>query len=185
MVRLFHIIVLAGVLSAVPTMAGAASMAQQSTDIGGGMGTVQAVKNAGSYRLELDIGPLERMYTQAEARRMHPTHGEVMLRGSMAMGGMGSMGAMSPNHHLELHVMDRRSKRVVPDAMVSIAYQPVVGMGQMAITPQHVPIAVMRGLDAGMGDIHYGNNVYLHSGSVYNVSVTVNGVKAACQIRVQ
>lgn len=107
-----------------------------------------------------------------------------MLRGSMAMGGMGSMGAMSPNHHLELHVMDRHSRRVVSDAMVSIAYQPVVGMGQMAIAPQHVQIAVMRGLDAGMGDIHYGNNVYLHSGSAYNVSVTVNGVKAAYRLRV-
>ncbi len=184
MVKLFHTVVLAGALSAVPTMVGAASMAQQSTDMGGGMGTVQAVKNAGSYRLELDIGPLERMYTQAEARRLHPTHGEVMLRGSMAMGGMGSMGAMVPNHHLELHVMDRQSRRVVSDAMISIAYQPVVGMGQMAVAPQHVPIAVMRGLDAGMGDIHYGNNVYMRSGSAYNVSVTVNGVKVAYQVGV-
>jgi len=80
--------------------------------------------------------------------------------------------------------MDWHSGRVVPDAMVSIAYQPAVGMGQMAIAPQHVQIAVMRGLDAGMGDIYYGNNVYMHSGSAYNVSVTVNGVKAAYQVRV-
>lgn len=63
MVRLFRTIALAGILSAVPTVAGAASMAQRSTDMGGGMDTVQMVKNAGSYRLELDIGPLERMYT--------------------------------------------------------------------------------------------------------------------------
>lgn len=150
-------------LAALPAAANAARPA----DMGMGMGTVTSTLNAGPYRLTLDIGPMQKMYTRAQYKRLHPKKGEIMLRGSMSMGTMGMGGMHVPVRHLELHVMDRASRRVVSDAMVSITWQPIVKMGQMPIKPQQVPIAVMEGIGMGMSDIHYGNNVSMAAGKYH------------------
>lgn len=170
-------------LAAVPAVAGAArpaaAPAHQPADMGMGMGmgTVTKSLDAGPYRLTLIIGPEQKMYTQAEYKRLHPKKGEIMLRGHMAMPRMG-MGNMNvPMRHLELHVMDRATKHVISDAIVSIIWQPIVGMGVMAIRPQNVPIAVMEGIGMGMSDIHYGNNVAMSAGK-YHVWVHVGKVSA-------
>src|SRR5579884_3661925 len=160
-------------LAALPAVANAARPA----DMGMGMGTVTSKLNAGPYRLTLVIGPMQKMYTQAQYKRLHPKKGEVMLRGSMAMGGMGMGNMHAPVRHLELHVMDRATMRVVSDAMVSISWQPIVKMGQMPIKPQQVPIAVMEGIGMGKSDIHYGNNVAMAAGK-YHVWAHVNKTAA-------
>lgn len=141
-----------------------------------GAGTVVTEsKVAGPYSLTLRIGPLEQMYTQNEARKKHPKSGEVMLRGTMAMGGMG-MGGPMPNHHLELHVLMRSTKAVVTDAMVAITIETTAGK---VLT--HVPIAVMRGVTAGPSDTHYGNNVSLKDGT-YVVAVQVEHTSATFKV---
>ena len=166
-------------LALAPAAARAATVAHRQGAMGLGGGTVE-VRGVvtGPYLLTLDIGPMEHMYTVAEYNRLHPTSGEIMLRGAMMMGGMG-MGM--PNHHLELHVMDRRTMRVVTDAMVGISYQPVVRMGAMALRPTTVPVAVMRGIGMGMTDIHYGNNVYMTHGS-YRIMVRVDQAYATYKV---
>jgi hypothetical protein len=67
-----------------------------------GMGTsvVSVSSTSGAYKLTLMIGPLEQMYTRAQYKKMHPKHGEIMISGTMVMGGMGGMGMDMPNHHL-------------------------------------------------------------------------------------
>jgi hypothetical protein len=143
--------------------------------MGTGGKTVTVSQIAGPYRLTLDVGPLEQMWSMADFKNKHPTTGEVMLSGSMAMGGMA--GPM-PNHHLELHVYLKTTGNVVSHAMVSIAIYAASGM-----LVEKVPISVMEGIKGGPRDLHYGNNVYLKDGS-YSVHVQVGMTKATFRITV-
>jgi hypothetical protein len=130
------------------------------------IGVVTESLHAGPYMLTLRVGPLEQMYTPAEVKKKHPKSGEVMLRGTMVMGGMGMNGAM-PNHHLEVHVYNRATTAVVANAMVAITVETPAGKVLV-----HLPIAVMRGVTSGPSDIHYGNNIALKDGK-YKVGVQV------------
>ena len=56
---------------------------------------VTASATTKSYAVRLDVGPLETMYTPAEAAAQHPTDGEVMISGTMSsVGGMSGMAGM-------------------------------------------------------------------------------------------
>jgi hypothetical protein len=156
----------------------ASGLAVQSAYAAMGSGSVVTESmNAGPYSLTLRIGPLEQMYTQAQVKKSHPKSGEVMLRGTMVMGGMG-MGGSMPNHHLELHVYMRSTHAVVTNAMVAITIETPSGK---VIT--RVPIAVMRGVDMGASDIHYGNNVALKDGK-YKVAVQVEHTNATFMVTI-
>src|SRR5690349_14485409 len=73
------------------------------------------------YRLELQIGPTEKMFTPQEIAAKHPTEGEVMVGGTMSMG-MSSMAMnMGDTRHLEVHVYALDTGVVVTDAEVRIA----------------------------------------------------------------
>jgi hypothetical protein len=165
-------------LAVLPVTAGAAGkplpMGMQTITIG--------PITAGAYRLTLVIAPMQHMYTQAQYNQAHPLSGEIMLGGTMVMGSMG-MGMGMPNHHIELHVMDRRTMRVVTNAMVSITYQPVVRMGQMAIRPQRLPVATMIEIGKGMASYHYGNNVSFAPHGTYHITVHVNSAYALFTVR--
>ena len=164
-----------GVLAAGPAAAGAARAATLATANG-----VTA-----DYRLELDVGTPEKMYSRAEAAKMKLTTGEIMVSGKMAggMAGMsaGSSGTMAPMgamRHLELHVYDKASGKAVRGANVHITVRNAAG--GMAMT---VPIAVMYGIAEGEKDWHYGNNVDMPPGS-YVVDVSANGEKARLTVTV-
>lgn len=177
--------VLVMAVAALPASVGAAGLAHRAGAMGMGMGTVSVSSTTGAYKLTLMIGPLEHMYTRKQYNKTHPKHGEIMISGTMVMGGMSGMGGMgmdTPNHHLELHVLDRMSGHVVSNAMVSISYQPVVKKGQMPVKPSKLPIAVMMGIGKGMSDLHYGNNVYM-SRSAYHVWVHVNKAQAEFTVK--
>lgn len=94
---------------------------------------------------------------------------------SMSSGGMGSMsmGAKACNHHIEIHIVNRRTGKVVTHARVTLS---------LTNTHMHsvinVPIMTMVGANEGMGDFHYGNNIYAPTG-VYTVSARVNSTKAS------
>lgn len=165
------------VLALCPVVLGRAAAASRAGDMGMGGHTVTATKVAGSYRITLQIGPMEQMYTQAQYKHKHPKQGEVMLRGTMAMGGMG-MGKM--NHHLEVHVLSRATGHVVDNAMVSISYQAKDGM---SMSPTKVPVAVMMGIGMGMSDVHYGNNVSMAAGT-YTVMVKVNATSTSFMVKI-
>lgn len=42
----------------------------------------------------------------------------------------------------------------------------------------HVPVAMMRGVDAGIDDVHYGNNVTMPAGKRLTLRVTLRGETA-------
>jgi len=155
-------------LVALPGRTAQVGAASRPLAMGMGMGAVTIGPiTAGAYRLTLEIGPRRPMYTQAQYARLHPTTGELMLGGTMTMGsGAMVMGMGAVNRHLEL--------RVVTTALVSIAYQPVVGMGMMAIRPQVVPVATMIDIGGGMASFHYGNNIALAAQTTYRITARVN-----------
>lgn len=128
-----------------------------------------------TYKLTLTVGPKEAMYTEAEVKAKHPKSGEVMVGSSMDMGGM-SMG--SANRHLEVHIASRATGKVVTNANPSIALTDTSAMGGMAMS-EKVNAMAMQGIDEGVADLHYGDNVKLAAGHKYKVVVTVKGEKAS------
>lgn len=141
---------------------------------------VHRQKIVGAYRLTLRIGP-------AEAMAMHPKgRGERMLGGKMAacqtpgnsMGGM-SMGSATCNRHVEVHVVNRHTGKVVTGARVTIRLTNVRTHRSIG-----VPIMTMMGAGASRADFHYGNNIHAVAGT-YSVVVTVNRTTARFNVRLR
>jgi predicted metal-binding membrane protein len=140
-----------------------------------GMMAQQAYRaTAGPYRLTLTLGPVERMLTPAEAKRMHAQSGEVMLGGMM----MGTMAMGRVQRHLEVHVVDRAMGMPVTNAQVTLQLEKHGGM------VQSLSLMRMYGVKAGMNDLHYGTNVNLSRG-VYSARLRVNGHRATLIIRIR
>ena|SRR5579884_1402254 len=156
-----------------------------------------------SYVVRLDIGPVETMFSQAQAAAEHPSSGEIMISGSMSpvgasgpsttddMAGMAGMAGMSGSdntgaamngspYHLEAHICSRTGGAPIQGANPTITVTPEAAPS----TPQTVPIAVMEGVNEGVADYHYGNNVELSSGAAYAVVVGINGQMATFHITV-
>jgi hypothetical protein len=144
-----------------------------------GQPPVTSAAETAHYKLTLTIGASEKMYSKDEAARMHPTSGEVMVKGTMASMGMGGMAGMTASiRHLELHVVDRATGKVVRDATVSITVT-----NEATRKTAAVPVAVMYGVKEGPADWHYGNNVELPPGR-YTVVAVVNGERAVFHVTV-
>ena len=131
-----------------------------------------------SYHFVLHVGMSEQMYTPAQVKKMHPKHGEVMLRGRMnGMGGMSMGGSMQ---HLEVQICTRPSNTVITTANPTITVKDDSSMGMAT----KVPVAVMQGVGAGTGDLHYGNNVAMKPGHRYTVKATLKGQTATFHMKV-
>lgn len=118
------------------------------------------------YRLDLAIGQMEPMYSTQEVEAKHLTKGEIMVGGKMTM-------ATGPGwHHLELHVLARKTRAPVTDAHVRIT---VIDLGTNM--KASVPVVAMYGIKEGKADWHYGNNVRMAPGR-YRVEVSANGERA-------
>jgi hypothetical protein len=133
----------------------------------------QEVRTA-HYRLELMLGPAEKMFSPAEAAAQHPTTGEVMFGDASMVGMPMAMMSMAPGEmrHLEVHVFSLDKGQIVTDAKVAIE---VTGANPKRV--EDVAVTKMYGVKEGPADTHYGNNVSLHPGN-YTVEITVNGEKA-------
>ena len=123
---------------------------------------------AGPYHVVFSLGPLEKMYTPAQVKRLHPKEGEVMLSGMMAP--RSSTKGMLTAHHLEVHIFTTRGGHVVTTAHVTITLTDL-----HTKTTTIVPIMTMQGLTSGRADFHYGNIVMLMT-EHYRVDVTINGI---------
>jgi hypothetical protein len=130
--------------------------------------TITRHANTKSYALTLEVGPVEAMYTPAEVKAKHPTSGEVMVGGAMGGGGM-SMG--TGNRHLEVQIRSRTTGKLL-GVVPTIGLHDKTAMPGMAMTVK-VPVVAMQGIGEGAADLHYGNNVKLTAGHVYEVVVTV------------
>ena len=131
-----------------------------------------------SYALTLTIGPLEKMYTQAQVKAMHPKTGEMMMDGSMGSG----MSMGKGTRHLEVHIHSRATGEMVTNVRPTIGLHDKTAMSGMNMTVK-VPVMAMTGVHEGMSDLHYGNNVPLTTGHVYEVVVTVNKETATFTFR--
>lgn len=136
---------------------------------------ITKVGSTSSYNLSLEVGPLQPMYTPQQQAAQHPKAGEVMFSGQMVMPpgmtGMESMAGMSaPNwYHLEVHYYDKTSGYPVK------GLDPVVTVTDAATgQTRTLPIVTMQGLNEGVRDFHYGNNVELPKGQ-YRVTTAANG----------
>jgi len=134
-------------------------------------------KTTKSYVFELSVGMAEKMWTPAEVRAKHPKGGEVMLAGSMG-GGM-SMGGSA--RHVEVQIVKRSTGKVVATAHPTIT---LVDQNVKNAMAMKVPFAIMRGVDEGAADVHYGNNVDLVVGHRYRVTVRLTGEQAVFQVKV-
>ena len=143
-------------------------------------GEITKHANTKTYALTLGVGPFEAMYTPAQVKAKHPTSGEVMVGGSsMGSGGM-SMG--KGNRHLEVQVRARATGKVAMGAVPTIGLHDKTAMSDMAMTVK-LPVVAMEGIDEGAADLHYGNNVKLTTGHVYDVVVTVKHETATFTFR--
>ena len=76
--------------------------------------------------------------------------------------------------HLEVHICSRSTGKVVQNAQPTITVVDHTS-NDMA---DHVSVAEMEGIDAGVADLHYGNNVTMPAMHRYTVTVTLNGEQA-------
>jgi hypothetical protein len=127
-----------------------------------------------SYKLTLEVGPTETMYTQAQLKSMHPTGGEVMLGNSAMMAGMSSSMKGGTTRRLEVRVFSRSTGKVVTHLKPTISLTDLNAKMAMAA---NVAVVEMEGIGPGGGaaDYHYGNNVMLTPRHVYDVVVTIDG----------
>ena len=131
------------------------------------------------YQMEMTIGPSELMYTEAQAARLKPKAGEVMVSGHMApMSVTQSTPTGMGMRHLEVRMTKKDDGSPVANAKVSITV-----IDSMATQPVIVPVAVMHGVDEDADMVHYGNNVMLSPGH-HRVIVTVNGERATFDVNI-
>jgi len=88
----------------------------------------------------------------------------------MATPGMGGTDV----RHLEVHICSRATGKVVQNAQPAISVVDNTSNGMS----DHVPVAEMEGIGAGVADLHYGNDVTMPAMHRYTVTVTLNGEKA-------
>lgn len=157
------------------TTASGAASASQCTPASSGI-TQTATTSA--YKMVLDVGPQETMYTRAQVQAQHPTGGEVMLRGQMVMAGMGPSKDPAAARHLEVHICNLKTGQVVTDLSPKIT---LVDNTANNMTDD-VPSAVMQGTTSSAADIHYGNNVTMPPGRQFTVTVAVSAQTATFHV---
>lgn len=89
--------------------------------------------------------------------------------------------ASHPNHHLIVHVFDKKTGKALTDAAVTMKFTSLNGKGTPAAAPVEVPVVVMQAIGKGPSSTHYGNNVTMPAGR-YQVTVTVNGKTAVFRV---
>jgi hypothetical protein len=170
-----RLIKVGGILVALVALATGA-LALVSLALGGGARQVAyaAAKEAGvtkvrttkHYLIVLNVVPPEHMYPPAVAARIHPTEGELNIRGGMA--------PITPiARHFEAHIYSRATGKPVHGAHPTITvFDHTTGVGEQ------VRVTIMQDVVVGARDYHYGNNANMAYGHRFTVTVTLNGEKA-------
>jgi hypothetical protein len=124
-----------------------------------------------NYRLTLEIGPPETMLAMCQVTGS-AISGEVMVSGQMTDTSPTSM--QGTIYHMELHIYHIKTGATV----VLPVHQIIITITNSSGLSRVVPIAEMFGVQDGVTDLHYGNNVQLTSGG-YIVGINVGGEKAS------
>jgi hypothetical protein len=139
---------------------------------------VMKTKTVGAYRIELHVLPAEPFYTADEVTAEHVTTGMVIQSGAVPVKPDADT---HPNHHLVVHVFDRKTGQAITDAKVSLSFEPLGRGNKPAGASVEVPVVNMQAIGQGPKSTHYGNNVVMPAGS-YRVIATVNGEKTVFQV---
>ena len=132
-----------------------------------------SVTASARYVMVSIAGPNEAMYTMAQARKLHPKTGEIMVSGQM-MGKGGSsmsMGSTSVMRHIEVHICSKATGKAVVGAHPAMNLRDLSRESRWAI----VRVAEMQGLNRDPADTHYGNNVTVIPGHRYLLQTIING----------
>ena len=118
-----------------------------------------------SYLLVVNVLPAEPMYTPAEVARNHPPHGELALVGP-------GNGIQDDSRHVEVHIYSRG------DGLPTHQIKPTITVLDRSSGRRiAVPATMMRDLDKGDNDLHFGNNVVLSGDRWISVEVAVGSEK--------
>jgi hypothetical protein len=128
-------------------------------------------KTVGPYRVELHVLPAEPFFSKEDVAAKHVKEG-MEIEGGAAPVMLDA--ASHPNHHLIVHVFDKKTGKALTDATVTMKFSSLNGKGSPAGAPVDVPVVVMQAIGKGRSSTHYGNNVTMPAGR-YQVTVTVNG----------
>ncbi len=135
---------------------------------------VMQKKTVGAYRVELHVLPAEPFFSKADVAAKNVKEG-------MEIGGGAAPVAPDadshPNHHLVVHVFDKKTGKVIANATVTMSFVALDAKGKPGGAPADVPVVIMQAISKGPASTHYGNNVTMPAGR-YSVSVTVNGQMA-------
>lgn len=127
---------------------------------------VTVVRETKDYLIVLNIVPPEHMYAPADAARLHPTEGELNIRGTMA--------PITPDaRHFEAHIYSLATGRPVHGAHPTITV-----VDHTAHTSERVRVTIMQDVVVGARDYHYGNNANMAYGHDFTVTVSLNGERA-------
>jgi hypothetical protein len=135
-------------------------------------------KTVGAYRIELHLLPAEPFYTADEVAAKHLTTGMVIQGGAVPVKPDADV---HPNHHLVVHVFDRKTGQAITDAKVDLSFEPLGRGNKPAGGSVEVPVVTMQAIGLGPKSTHYGNNVVMPAGS-YRVTATVNDEKTVFQV---
>ena len=117
----------------------------------------------------------EKIFTRAEAARLRPRKGEVIVRGSLpARACVGS----AAQTHVSVHILARASAEAV--------WRPYPLRVTLALAGQRqrpVAVALMQGVGKGLCDRHYGTNLRLENGRKYRLTATLGGETVAFDFR--
>jgi hypothetical protein len=128
----------------------------------------------GAYRVELHVLPAEPFFSKEDVAAKHVTEGMEIEGGATPV----MPDAPShPNHHLVVHVFDKKTSQAVTDVTVTMSFAPLDRKDKPAGLPIEVPVVVMQAIGKGPASTHYGNNVTMPAGR-YKVTVSVNGQTA-------
>ena len=135
---------------------------------------VMRTKTVGGYRVELHVLPAEPFFSKEDVAAKHEKEGMEIEGGATPV----MLDAPShPNHHLVVHVFDKKTRQAVTDATVTMSFASLDRKGNPAGAPTEVPVVVMQAIGKGPASTHYGNNVTMPPGR-YKVTVAVNGQPA-------
>ena len=135
---------------------------------------VMQTKTVGDYRVELHLLPAEPFFSQADVAAKQVKEGMEIEGGAPAV--MPDADS-HPNHHLVVHVFNKKTRQAVTGATVTMSYESLDRKGNPAGGPVEVPVVIMQAIGQGPSSTHYGNNVTMPAGR-YRVTVTINGQSA-------
>jgi hypothetical protein len=135
---------------------------------------VMQTKTVGDYRVELHLLPAEPFFSPTDVAAKQ------LKEGMEVEGGATPVmldGDSHPNHHLVVHVFNKKTRQAVTDATVTMNFASLGARGSSAGELVDVPVVVMQAIGQGPSSTHYGNNVTLPAGP-YRVTVSINGQSA-------